>query len=95
MKKFIAITLAATLLLSACGQPQNLEVNGNIKNYPTYGFFNESTHRSEHVCYEVSYGNTFWSIILFQTIIAPVYFIGFSLFNPVGVKTDKGCGVDS
>lgn len=95
MKKLIAAVLASTLLLSACGQPQSLNVNGNTKHYPTYGFFNESTDRSKNVCYEVSVGNIVWSIILIETIIAPIYFIGFSLFNPVSVKTDKGCGIDS
>lgn len=94
MKKLITAAMAATLLLSACGQSRDLNVNGNTKHYPTYGFFNESTDRSKNVCYELSVGNVVWSIILIETIVAPIYFIGFSLFNPVDVKTGEVCGID-
>lgn len=94
MKKLIAAAMAATFLLSGCGRPAKLTVDGQPKIYPTYGLFNEVDNKSKNVCYEVSAGNVVWSIILIETIIAPVYFIGFSLFNPVGVKTEKGCGID-
>ena len=95
MKKIIAAVAAATVLLSGCGRPALFTVDGNTKYYPTYGFFNESSDRSKNVCYEVSIGNVIWSIILIETIVAPIYFIGFSLFNPVDVKTGQGCGIDS
>lgn len=96
MKKLIASTLiAATLALTGCGEPRNITVDGKAKTYPTYGFFNESTEKSEHVCYEVSIGNIFWSIVLVETVIAPVYFVGFSLFNPIRAKGPSGCGIDA
>jgi len=94
MKKLITVALAATVLLSGCGQPKNLTVNGITKEYPTYGLFNQPTQSSKNVCYEVSVGNVVWSILLIETIIAPVYFVGFSLYNPVNVKTDKDCGIE-
>ena len=41
MKKTL-LALAAVLALTACSQPANLATgpNGEVKHYPTYGFFN-------------------------------------------------------
>ena len=87
MKKLITSALIATLLLSGCGKP--LQVAN--KEYPTYGLFNSNTHQSDNMCYEVSVGNVIWSIILVETLVAPIYFIGFSIFNPIKPKNlDRG-----
>ncbi|PJB09480.1 MAG: hypothetical protein CO120_09845 [Gammaproteobacteria bacterium CG_4_9_14_3_um_filter_38_9] len=96
MKKLIAIIISASLL-AACGNPASFKIEDKVKKYPTYGFFNSDTQKSEKICYEVSVGNVVWSIILVQTIVAPVYFIGFSLFNPVTIKNVDGTcpGIDS
>ena len=91
MKK-IAVAAAVVMLLSGCGQPEFIDG----KEYPTYGFFNQDTQKSEKVCYEPSIGNIIWSILLFETLVAPIYFIGFSLFNPVRAKgKDGSCGIDA
>lgn len=98
MKKLISILISASLsLLTACGNPASFNVNNKVKEYPTYGFINSNTQKSEKICYEVSVGNIIWSIILFETVAAPVYFVGFSLFNPVSNKSDDGTcsGIDS
>ena len=84
MKRIIAVSLAAALL-AGCGQPA--WIGG--KQYDTYGFFNESTKKNPNIRYEVSVGNVVWSIVLIESIVFPVYFIGFSLFNPVGLKGDN------
>jgi hypothetical protein len=31
-------------------------------------------------------GNIVWSCILVETVIAPIYFLGFSVYEPVGKK---------
>ncbi len=90
MKRTIATILIASIL-AGCGSP----MDHNGKHYPTYGFFNEASQRSEKMCYELSVGNVVWSIILIETIVMPIYFIGFSLFNPIGPKGEKGCGIDA
>jgi hypothetical protein len=93
--KTVAGLAAATLILTGCGSPQELTVAGKSKEYPTYGFINADTMKSANVCYEVSIGNVIWSIVLVETIAAPIYFLGFSLFNPVSVKNPNGsCGID-
>ena len=39
-----------------------------------------------NIKYEVIWGNLVLGILLCETIVAPVYFFGFSLFEPVGEK---------
>lgn len=92
MKKTIVTLLAASLLLSACGSPQTFEG----KEYPTYGLFNEGSVKSDKVCYALSIGNVVWSILLIEGVIFPVYFIGWSIMNPVRLKRspDDKCGID-
>lgn len=93
MKRVIALVVATSILLVGCGHP--LEA-GKVT-YPTYGLFNESSSKSKNVCYEISVGNIVWSIILAETIIFPVYFVGWSLWNPVRLKKgpDDQCTFDS
>lgn len=96
MKKIIASLLIASIVLMGCGHPGDFQSpsTGKMKEYPTYGFFNADSSKSAEMCYEVSVGNVVWSIILVETIIMPVYFIGFSIFNPIGPKVDGKCGID-
>ena len=93
MKKiFIAAVAAASLMVSACGTPKTLDG----KEYPTYGLFNAGDSMSEKVCYETSIGNVIWGILLIETLIAPVYFFGFSMYEPVSLKSATGgCGIDN
>ena len=90
MKKLI-IALSCIALV-ACGKP----LDTPTKTYPTYGLLNADSSRSKNVCYEVSIGNVVLSAFFAATIIAPVYFIGFDIMNPVRVKRDKddSCGID-
>ena len=53
----------------------------------TYGLFNINS-KCENVKYETITGNVVWGILLFETIVGPVYFFGFSLYEPVG-KIDE------
>ena len=93
MKKiFSSIAIMSLLTLSSCGKP--IDYNG--KHYPTYGLFNEDDSKSDKMCYKISVGNVIWSIFGIETVIMPVYFIGFSLYNPVGPKSPDGkCGIDN
>jgi hypothetical protein len=87
MKKLIATLLISTMLLTSCGHPLVTKVGDNpVKVYGTVGVFTWDK-RSRNVCYELSVGNIIWSILLIETIVMPVYFVGFSLWNPVRLKT--------
>ena len=92
MKKFI-IAMLVSVMLAGCGDP----MFHAGKEYPTYGLFNELEKKSAKMCYEIIPGNVVWSIILVETIIAPIYFVGFSLFEPTRPKTSETdkCGIDS
>jgi hypothetical protein len=96
MKKIIASALILSML-AGCGQPLTINgPNNTSKTYPTYGLFNADENKSKLMCYETSIGNVVWSIILIETIIAPIYFIGFDIENPVGYKNAAGnCGIDA
>jgi hypothetical protein len=90
MKKLFALILIVSLL-TACGKPMSITTPAGTKEYPTYGLFNESTDKSKNVCYKISIGNVVWSIVLIETIVMPVYFVGFSLYNPIGPKVNGTC----
>lgn len=57
-----------------------------------FGTTGLATEHEKHPCvhYRFVVGNLIWSIILIQTVVAPVYFIGWSLYEPVEEKY-KGC----
>lgn len=86
MRKMLIRVLACALALAVvdCGNP----IQACGKTYPTYGLFN-SELADPDVKYTIIPGNVVWSIILVETIFAPVYFVGFSLYEPVTVSCDK------
>jgi len=55
------------------------------RHYETYGYLNKDEVKAPNVRYRVVVGNLVWSVLLGETIIAPIYFIGFDLFEPVGL----------
>jgi hypothetical protein len=85
MKKTLAVLLIASMSVLAAGCGHELETAK--KTYPTYGFFNQDKYKSDDVCYEVSVGNVLLSVLLIESVIGPVYFVGFSLFNPIRLKS--------
>jgi len=97
LKKVVSLVVAASFLLAGCGDPKVLGEGSKRHFYETYGWFNESTYRSKDVCYSVSVGNVVWSILLVETIVMPIYFLGFSLYNPIRMKhgADDDCSIYS
>ena len=83
MKRILlAASIAALSLLSACGNDK--VING--KEHQTFGIFNEESQRDPSVLYEVSAGSVIWAIILSETIIVPVYVVGWDLWQPVRAR---------
>jgi hypothetical protein len=78
----LVAALATTLMLSACGNDKTI----NGKNYDTYGVFNEESQKDPAILYEVSAGSVIWAIILCETIVFPVYIVGWDLWQPVRAK---------
>ena len=54
--------------------------------YDTYGLANKDQVMNPDIEYKIVFGNVVWSIILSETIIVPVYMVGWSMWEPVGKK---------
>lgn len=86
-KKFIAILVALVFFsFSFVGCGDQKTINGIT--YDTYGVFNKGEKMNPDIRYQIIVGNVIWSIILVETIVFPVYFIGFSLWEPVASKDE-------
>ena len=83
-KKFVAILVCSLFLTTSigCGQTKYI---GTVE-YDTYGLLNSNDKKNDAIEYKVIWGNVIWGCILVETLVAPVYFFGFSLFEPVGPK---------
>ncbi len=93
MKKLIAqllIIMFLAVTLTGCGDPKVIKG----KEVPTYGMFNQEK-KYDDVEYQVIVGNVIWGIILCETIIGPVYFFGFSLYEPIGIENNEAKTVNS
>lgn len=79
--KTVAVLLLA-LFLTGCAQSKRLD--GVL--FEPVGLAEE-----KHPCvaYEVSIGNVIWSVFLFQTIIVPVWLIGWDLYEPTAERYDN------
>jgi hypothetical protein len=82
MMKKTALVLAACMALSSCAD--SMSFLG--QKFEPFGLLSED-RRDPSVCYNVSWGNVFWGALLFETIIAPIYFFGFAMYEPVGLRT--------
>jgi hypothetical protein len=83
--RLISLLLIVSLLFIGCGQSQI--ING-VKRNPV-GIISMNTDLgsySNKIHYEPCWGNIIWGAILFETVIAPIYFYGFSMFNPIDMK---------
>ena len=81
MKRILlSLALAASALaLTACGNDKTIDG----KNYDTYGLANEASHKDPKILYEISAGSVIWAILLSETIVFPIYIIGWDLYQPV------------
>jgi len=93
MKKIISIILIICFMFCfcSCGDPKFIDG----KEYETYGLLNSNTAKNDDIQYELITGNVVWGIILIETVIAPIYFFGFSIYEPICKKSDFEKGVIS
>ena len=75
------------LALTLCSCADEKTLNGVT--YKPYGWMDKNRYKSDKVIYEVSTGNIVWSILLYETIVAPVVLTGMSLYKPVALKCDS------
>lgn len=83
MKKFIIIACALMVLLTGCADEKTFKkADGTEFTAEPYGWMNKGK-AIEGVQYEVCAGNLVWSIVLGETVIAPVLVTGLALWEPV------------
>ena len=87
--KIITLIVAIVFILVILTFPPGSKTLSDGKTYSTYGFLNADAKKNPNVRYEVSVWAIVWSVILCETIIAPVYFVGYSLFKPAGFVNDN------
>jgi hypothetical protein len=80
LKKLVVIGCLAAML-TACG---GASVNGVM--YDSYGIANEETQKNPNINYEISVWSVVWGIVFFETIIVPIYILGWDLMTPVSSK---------
>jgi outer membrane lipoprotein SlyB len=80
MKKITALVILAVLALSLSGCASSNEYG------QTYGFANKESKMNPNAKYEVSFGSCVMAIIFCETIIVPVYVVGWNLFEATGKK---------
>lgn len=85
MKKIMAAVLALFLCFATVGCGSDMTING--RTYETKGLISQN-EKDPCVRYRTIVGNVVWGIILVETLIAPVYFFGFSLWEPAGLKPE-------
>ena len=78
MRKILILTITAITLLSCASKKK---IDGTT--YDTYGLANELSNKNDSIQYEVSPGSVICAIIFCETIIAPVYILGWDLYQPV------------
>jgi len=86
LKQLILVFIIGFTLIS-CADNKTLTINGQTQVIESYGWFDESI-ANECVNYQVVTGNVVWSVILIETIIAPIIITGNGLWEPVGVKNN-------
>ena len=82
----LTITMLTLIVLTNVGCGHNKEIEGKV--YGTYWLLNESDMKNPDIQYRLIIGNVIWSCVLVETIIFPIYFIGFSLYEPINNRGD-------
>jgi len=78
-----AVLLPALLTLTGCAKEKT--INGTT--YDVYGLLNADEKKNPDIQYEVCWGNVVWGVVFVETIVAPIYFFGFALFEPSQTKS--------
>lgn len=87
MRKVIAIiTMVCFIGLVFGGCSSEKRIDGVT--YETYGLLNKDDIKNPDIRYELVWGNIILACIFFETFIAPIYFFGFDIYEPVEAYQD-------
>jgi hypothetical protein len=80
-RRLVSTLLIGSLGLAGCAD----KMTADGVTYVPYGLANQD-EKDPRVQYEICVGNVIWAVILSETVVAPIYFFGWSLYEPVGLK---------
>ena len=89
MRQLTALVLAIALVGTTTGCA-NEKVIVRGATYGSYGVVNREERENPEIQYDISWGNAFWGVVASPTIILPIYFFGYNLYQPVGIKAGRG-----
>lgn len=83
MRKLLII-LAFALLLGACADDKTIDG----VTYEPYGLINQDTKKNDSIHYEIPTDVIITSVLFCETLIVPVYNVGFAFWEPVGKASE-------
>jgi len=92
MKKLIVFTFSI-LLLSSCSHKQTFKTEAGPVEAVGYGIANEDSKKLPNVVYSISPLNVILAILFCETIVVPIYVVGWELYEPDRLKTEQDTGV--
>jgi hypothetical protein len=86
-KKLLKLKLVAALCLSltACNNYKTID---GVR-YNTFGLVNLTIVASPDIEYEISIGSAIFALLFFETVIVPIYILGWDIMQPVGKKSSN------
>jgi len=91
MKKMILLIMILVVLIG-CSNNKELcyktEEGQYCSEFKPYGLLDEEVYKNPNIEYRINPYNVFWSIVLIESIFAPIIIIGFDIYEPVRVKTE-------
>lgn len=81
-------SVLSLMLLTSCADSKVININGENVEVEPYGWINSDV-KNDSVVYRLSSGNIVWSVILSETIVAPILLTGNSLYEPVKKVNNK------
>jgi hypothetical protein len=82
MKKLVFLLLLSVIFLTSCAESKTID--GKV--YKPYGIANQDAVKDPSIVYELSPGSVICSIIFCETLVVPVYTVGWDLYEPVRKK---------
>lgn len=84
MKKLLILLVLVIIACTSCADSKTFKrADGTSFVAEPYGWGNYQSNKIEGVVYELNVGNVVWDVLLFETIIVPVWLTGWELYEPV------------
>lgn len=84
MKKIISAFVMSAMLMSLAGCAKEATING--KTIEPYGLVNQDAKKVPGVQYQISPVAAIVAIVLVETVVVPVYIVGWDLYEPVAAN---------